>query len=220
MNTKRSFFQNEIYIRGKQKDEYYGRFKAKFPVRKLGDLITQLQYGISESLSETGEGLPVLRMNNLQNGKLSLDELKYFCFNDADTQKKYLLEKGDVLFNRTNSFDLVGKVSLFDADIECSFASYLLRIKTDATRLDPRFLNFYLNSSIGVAKIRKYRTAGVSQCNINAQNLKNIPIPLPTLEFQQELLEKISCIELAEINSASRVRAARVLQKSLMDKVL
>lgn len=215
---KRVLFNNKIYVHTLERDKHFGQYKSKFPVHKLDILISQLQYGISDSLSEQAGGTPILRMNNLQDGKLELSNLKYYSFNKGELDK-YQLKKGDILFNRTNSYDLVGKVSLFDQDFECSFASYLLRIKTDESRLDSRFLNFFLNSSIGMAKIRKYRTPGVSQSNINAQNLRRIPIPLPSIEFQESLMGEIRLFENAEMNITKSVENSKKLQKSLINQV-
>mgnify|MGYP001260941880 CR=1 FL=1 len=214
---KNTIFKNTIFSLSNSADKYFGKCKSNYPVHKLGELIVDLQYGISESLSED-QGVPVLRMNNLQNGKLDLSDLKYFENRDGCLDK-FILQKGDVLFNRTNSFDLVGKVSLFDEEDVYSFASYLLRINTDKDLLAPSFLNFYLNSPIGLSKIRRYRTPGVSQSNINAQNLKYIPVPTPPIKVQDELMNKIVGLEDAESSFEERIRSSRSLQKSLINQV-
>ena len=108
---------------------------------------------------------------------------------------------------------------MFDEEGEYSFASYLLRIKTNKDVLDPRFLNFYLNAPIGLAKIRRYRTPSVSQSNINAQNLKNIPVPTPSIEIQKELMNRIAIFEEVEINLEEKISSTKHLQKSLINQV-
>lgn len=216
-SAKRSLFDEQVYSSVTKTDTYFGKRKSLHSVVKLGSLLAELQYGISESLNEI-EGVPILRMNNLQDGKLDLSDLKFYNPSKGELDR-FMLKKGDVLFNRTNSFDLVGKVSLFDVDGEFSFASYLIRLKTDDTKLDSRFLNFYLNSSVGLAKIRKYRTPGVSQSNINAQNLKHIPVPLPDRNFQSELMNQIGIFEHAETMSNSKISHSLSLQKSLINQV-
>lgn len=218
-SLSKSLFKQELFEYSSEYDNYFHNFKSRYDVKKLGNLIVEIQYGISESLNEEANcGIPVLRMNNLQDGKLDLTDLKYFTAENGELDK-FILNKGDVLFNRTNSFDLVGKVSLFDEDGVYSFASYLIRILVKKNLLDPRFLNFYLNSSIGLAKIRKYRTPGVSQCNINAQNLKNIPIPLPPLQIQTELMDKIEELQKLEATLEKKIRSTRSLQKALINQV-
>lgn len=216
-NTKKSVFDNQVYTSVNITDKYFGRKTSKHPVVKLGTLLTEIQYGISESLSETGD-IPILRMNNLQDGKLDINDIKYYNPREGELDR-FILRKGDVLFNRTNSFDLVGKVSLFNVEGEFSFASYLIRLKADDSNLDPRFLNFYLNSSIGLSKIRMYRTPGVSQSNINAQNLKHIQIPCPNRSFQFELMNKIERFEDSEKFSRLKITSSKVLQKSLINQI-
>ncbi|WKN33801.1 restriction endonuclease subunit S [Porifericola rhodea] len=215
--NKKALFKNALYYNAEEIDEFFGKLSSKFAVKKIGSLITTLQYGISESLSEIGQ-VPILRMNNLQEGKLDLTDIKFYTPVNGELDN-FILEKGDILFNRTNSYDLVGKVSLFDEDDIYSFASYLIRIKVDQTKLDPRYLNFYMNSAIGIAKIRKYRTPGVSQSNINAQNIKRINIPVPDVSFQKMLMDKIDKFEKSAKELNLKIESAKALQKSLINQI-
>ena len=214
---KKAKFRNQVYIGVDEIDEVFGRWSSRHEVYRLGGLLETLQYGISESLDTDG-AIPILRMNNLQDGKLALGDLKYYTPTGNELEK-FILEKGDVLFNRTNSFDLVGKVSLFNVEGQYSFASYLIRLKVDEERLDPRFLNFYLNSTIGVAKIRRYRTPGVSQSNINAQSLKKLPIPLPSMAFQKELMDGIGAVGASELKLANKIEEGKSLLRSLINQI-
>jgi len=214
---KKTLFDKSLYDSSPKPDKYFGRKKSKYPIIKLGDILSQIQYGISESLEEKGE-IPILRMNNLQDGKLNIDDLKYYNPREGELDK-FILNKGDVLFNRTNSYELVGKVSLFNVDGKYSFASYLIRLKVNQTKLDSRFLNFFLNTPVGIAKIRKYRTPGVSQSNINAQNLKYVDIPFVDLRLQKSLMNKIEVIESNEKLSESKIISSKSLQKSLINQV-
>ena len=215
--AKNAIFDHTLYSPSETRDTYFGKKESNFDVLKLGKILSEIQYGISESLSEIGS-IPILRMNNLQDGKLDLKDLKYYNPENGELDR-FILMKGDVLFNRTNSFELVGKVSLFNVDGEYSFASYLIRLKADDTKLDSRFLNFYLNTPIGLAKIRKYRTPGVSQSNINAQNLKHIKIPLPNRNAQKDLMDKIESIEIGETQLTKKISSSKSLQKSLINQI-
>ncbi|TDO05431.1 restriction endonuclease subunit S [Sunxiuqinia elliptica] len=216
-NSKSSLYKDSLFTECKTTDKYFGNVSSNYEVEKVGKYFKELQYGISEELTEMGE-VPVLRMNNLQGGKLDLEDLKYYSPKKGELDK-FILNYGDILFNRTNSFDLVGKVSRFSAKGKYSFASYLIRIKTDESELDSRFLNFYFNSAIGLAKIRKYRTPGVSQSNINAQNIKNVPIPLPPVKFQNELMDKIEKFEISEEIVETKIASSKALQKSLINQI-
>ena len=214
--SKHALFKESIYASANEPGDF-GYLKPKHPVVKLGTLLSTVQYGISESLDDS-EGVPVLRMNNLQEGILDTSDLKYFRSNDSDLDK-FMLDKGDILFNRTNSFDLVGKTCLFERDEQYSFASYLIRLVTKKDLLLPEFLNFYMNTEIGLAKIRKYRTPGVSQSNINAQSLRNLIIPLPEIDFQRALMDKVSEIQKSENISSEHLFNTQLMQKSLVSQV-
>ena len=218
LNYARAYFDNLLFTRNESVVQKLGSRNSNWPVEELGDFINVLQYGISESLDEKDGEIPILRMNNLNDGKLYLKDLKFYTPSKGELDN-FILEKGDVLFNRTNSFELVGKVSLFDAEGIFSFASYLIRIKTKRELLDPRFLNFYLNSPTGVSIIRKYRTPGVSQSNINAQNIKKFLIPIPPIDIQEETMNRIEIIQanIKEVND--NVNYSKSLQKSIINQI-
>lgn len=214
--VQRCFFKESIFEDTTEMTPF-GHLLPKYPIVKLDEVVIRIQYGISESLDEVG-AVPILRMNNLGGGKLLLDDLKYYspAPNELD---KFMLEKGDILFNRTNSFELVGKTSLFKAEENFSFASYLIRINTDAERLLPEFLNFYMNSKIGQSKIRKYRTPGVSQSNINAQSLRNLILPLPDISIQQHIVDQLEALQSAADKIEGALKAGESLQKSLIQQI-
>lgn len=216
-NLRSNFFNNSLFRVSRKNDQAFGSLKSLYPVENLGELIEELQYGISQSL-EDPTGIPVLRMNNLQDGNLLLDDLKYYQPKNNELAR-FMLKKGDLLFNRTNSFELVGKVSLFDVDGEYSFASYLIRIATNKEKVNPIFLNYYLNSPIGMAKIRSHRTPGVSQSNINAQNLKLIPVPVPGIDIQNLIVDKIAALSKSEQAAKLRIHSTKKLQKSLISQM-
>lgn len=153
-----------------------GVIPEDWKVDPLGGLINQIEYGSSAKSSSLGR-VPVLRMGNLQDGQIDWGDLVY-TNNDYEISK-YELNDGDVLFNRTNSIDLVGKTALYKGIKKAIFAGYLIRIKVDPQCLDARYLNYFLNTPTA----RKYGlsvvSVGVSQANINGQKLKSYPIPYP-----------------------------------------
>lgn len=218
IDSKKSFFNEALYQKSEKSNSPFGPYIAKYPVLKLGKLLEKIQYGISESLSEEKEGVPILRMNNLQGGKLDVTHLKYYLPPNKEL-KNFMLKKGDILFNRTNSFDLVGKASIFQEEGDYSFASYLIRLKVDSKQLNSEYLNFFLNSAIGLSKIRKYRTPGVSQSNINGKSLKKINLPYPPLEIQEKLMQKIRSFEIAENKINIVINSSKTLQKSLINQI-
>ncbi len=145
-------------------------------VETLSKVVPVAQYGISSSLDEAN-GIPVLRMNNLNGGNIDVSSLKFSTNPEAE---RTLLHINDVLFNRTNSIDHVGRTSLWRCELpKASFASYLVRLIPDQTRLDPEFLVRWLNLPQIQLAIRCFATPGVHQVNINPTNLRRIEICLP-----------------------------------------
>jgi type I restriction enzyme S subunit len=159
-----------------------GEIPEEWSIKTLGEVLDVCQYGLSLSLSHRGE-YPIFRMNNIENGHIVANEMKFIDL-DKSVFERYKLEKGDLLFNRTNSYDLVGKIGVFILDGDYTFASYLIRLRTKEEIINPFFLNFYLNTNWIQYNLKSIATAGVSQTNINAENLKSLTIPI--LQFQNK----------------------------------
>lgn len=158
----------------------------------LGELCEKMEYGTS-SKSLTEGNTPVLRMGNLQKGKLDWNNLKYS--DDGDEIEKYGLKTGDVLFNRTNSAEHVGKAAIYDGKQPAIFAGYLIRIHRKKDLLDSTFLNYYLNSKFARDYGKTVMSQSVNQANINGTKLKQYPISVPSLSEQQIIVEKISSLD-------------------------
>ncbi|MER0396118.1 restriction endonuclease subunit S [Vibrio vulnificus] len=145
-------------------------------------------YGSSAKSKKEGS-VPVLRMGNLQDGKLDWSDLVYTS--DEKEIEKYKLEPGDVLFNRTNSPELVGKTSIYRGERDAIFAGYLIKVQ-GTERLNSEYLNIQLNSPGARDYCWQVKTDGVSQSNINAQKLKAYEFNLPSIEEQEEIVRVVS----------------------------
>ncbi len=153
----------------------------------LGDFINKPSYGSSAKSDKDGL-VPVLRMGNLQNGHLDWTDLVYTS--DEVEIEKYKLTTGDVLFNRTNSPELVGKTSIYRGERIAIYAGYLIKISCLSV-LNPEFLNYHLNSPSARAYCYAVKSDGVSQSNINAKKLAAYPIALPQLAEQTEIVRRV-----------------------------
>ncbi|MFC0820493.1 restriction endonuclease subunit S [Moraxella marmotae] len=149
---------------------------------RLGLITLGVEYGSSAKSQESGK-VPVLRMGNMQNGKIDWSDLVYS--NNDDEINQYLLRKGDVLFNRTNSPELVGKTSIIDTDRKAIFAGYLIRINHLTEIVDSRYLTYFLNSTIAKNYGNFVKTDGVNQSNINGQKLINYPFVFCSISEQK-----------------------------------
>jgi type I restriction enzyme S subunit len=188
-------------------EEIFGEAKNKeWPIKTVDDLIMgKPQYGTSQKASEEPVGTPMLRMGNIVDGKISFDGLKYIDL-PPDEQAKYLLNEGDILFNRTNSAELVGKSAVYPGGRQAVFASYLIRIVAHPDRALPHFVVAYINSPLGRQYIESQLTRAIGQVNVNAQKLKAMPLPVPPLSEQRRIVEHLDAVQ-AQIAELKRIQA-------------
>ncbi|EJC6802714.1 restriction endonuclease subunit S [Vibrio parahaemolyticus] len=166
----------------------------------IGDVLIDTQYGLSEALEKAGE-YPVLRMMNITNGYVDPNDMKYLSSDYGDAEK-YTLNKGDLVFNRTNSMEWVGRTGIFELDDKYLFASYLIRLVVDESQVSPFYLNQYLNLPLVQYRLKAFATPGVSQANINPGSLKSLPILLPPID---EIAETDTLLRLFDENIKSVV---------------
>ena len=155
---------------------------------KLEDLVCELKYGTSEKSSSVGK-IAVLRMGNITNwGTIDYSGLVYSS-NDEDI-KQYSLKKNDLLFNRTNSSEWVGKTAVYKEERPAIYAGYLIRVRPILISSD--YLNYVMNSSYYRNWCYNVKTDAVNQSNINAQKLSQLMIPIPPLKEQERIIIEIA----------------------------
>jgi type I restriction enzyme, S subunit len=116
------------------------------------------------------------------------------------------LKEGDILFNRTNSKELVGKCAVFHASGDFVFASYLIRVRANPAKADPDFLAYLVNSSIGRQQIDALSRQIIGQANVNSEELRGLQMPLPPVSVQKKIMQRIAAgrIEIAREREAAR----------------
>lgn len=185
-----------------------------------GSVLLNIQYGSNESASEISNGsIPILRMGNIQDAKLDLRDLKYIP-DRLSNINKFVLKKGDVLFNRTNSPELVGKAALFNVNIKAVFASYLIRLSCNTKLISPTWVCWWINSAWGREWARAVRTDGVSQSNINATKLKAMPIPIPLIDEQKEIIRRVESLFALSDKIEKQVALALARTEKLTQSIL
>jgi len=200
------------------KDSPLGKIPTNWESTVLSAVVPRAEYGISSSLGDDGR-IPVLRMNNLYGGEADISDLRFSNTPDAAA---HLLQPGDVLFNRTNSIDHVGRTGIWRGQLPCaSFASYLVRLVNDPCRITSEYLNRWLNLPQTQIRIRRYATPGVHQVNINPTNLRKTELALPRDVDEQErigtLLLELDSRMGKERTLLDKVRAVR---RGLLDDLL
>ena len=164
-----------------------------FPVEDLGDCLSDIKYGTSKKSHYDIEGVPVLRIPNIDTEKGHLD-LKDLKFSELESKEfnKLRLKVGDILIIRSNgSVSLVGQSAIVsEKEADMAYAGYLVRLRTDQKLLAP-YLNYSLSSGFLRSQIVEVArsTSGVN--NINTSEIKALQIPVPTIQEQQEIVKRV-----------------------------
>ncbi len=170
-------------------------YTVNYSQKSICNLCLDVQYGISQKMNTEPIGYKIFRMNEIIKSKMvDRGNMKYVDISEAEFEK-FKLYKGDILFNRTNSIELVGKTGIFDLDGDYCFASYLIRLKINLEQANPFFLNLIMNSNHFQETAKGKATKSINQSNINATKLKSIEIPLPSLATQNDIVSEIKQIE-------------------------
>ena len=153
---------------------------------RLRGVIYPPKYGTSSKSLSNGD-VPVLRMGNIQDGKVVYDKLVFS--NNVEDNRKYLLQDGDLLFNRTNSAELVGKTAIFKGNRHVIYAGYLILLRPIKTNSE--YLNYIFSSPYVRSYCKEVKTIGVQQCNINAEKVSQLLVPIAPFEEQMRIIDKI-----------------------------
>ena len=153
----------------------------------IRDIVADVRYGSSRPAVDGGK-YPYLRMNNITyGGELDLTDTKHIDIPDNELDK-CTVRRGDVLFNRTNSKELVGKTCVYNRDEMMVLAGFVIRVRV-TERVLPEFLSAFLNTDFSKQMLLGMCKAAIGQANINAQEMQNIGIYLPPTELQRQFVQ-------------------------------
>lgn len=194
--------------------QYYTQAPIKNPIlkyKKIGDVIHSSQYGISIELNENGHGYPIYRMNELHNMLCDIEVNKYADITQ-DECRRFALRNRDVLFNRTNSFEWVGRTGVYyqNDNIERTFASYLVRFNPIESVILPEYLCAFLNTKQGIRDIKRRARQSINQTNVNPEEVKEIEIPILDMDFQLQIQEYFERANLCRLKSLSLYKDAEI----------
>jgi len=185
---------------------------------RLGQTTYGFQYGTSSKSSESGE-VPVLRMGNLQKGKIDWDDLVFSS--DQEDIAKFDLHIGDLLFNRTNSRELVGKTAIFDGLQKAIYAGYLVRFRMAGGTIS-EYVNMVMNSALHRNWCDEVKTDALGQSNINATKLSLFRFPLPSIDEQKAIVSKVEkllnfCDQIEAQITQNQTHAEQLMQAVLQE---
>ena len=188
---------------------------------KTGDVVTEARYGTSTKCEYEGRGVRVLRIPNIRDRRIDWSDIKHAVDTAEDLSRLYV-RSGDVLVIRTNgSRSLIGKVGLVEHDYEAAFASYLIRLKPNISQISPAYLAAVLSSPSYRAVIEARAATTAGQYNLSIPALMSMPVPVPPLEAQEQLVAQVarweSVIESAARSCVSASRHARSLRSAILN---
>lgn len=220
---RRETFQEAGAVLPSVLNEVFASQASVATLMTIGEIAIETRYGTSQKCHTEPMGMPILRIPNVARGAVNLDALKYCNLSDADAER-VRLSTGDLLFVRTNgSRALVGRCAVFDGEDQehsYGFASYLIRVRVDQTKVLPRYLAYFLNSTNGRSEIDSRRRTSAGQFNINSENLRSIPFPVPTIAEQECLLEQMEQREVQANQLVSELISAKSESEGLREAIL
>ena len=201
--------------------EMFGTYPANekgWPTGKIRDLVTEVRYGSSRKAADGQTGkYPYLRMNNITySGELDLAETKTIDIPDEELDK-CSVRRGDLLFNRTNSKELVGKTCVYNRDELMVLAGFVVRVRLNEKAL-PEFVSVFMNTSFSKQMLLGMCKAAIGQANINAQELQNIGIYIPPITLQREFVSFKEHIDKCKSAIQKSLDETQLLFDSLMQK--
>lgn len=186
---------------------------SSWPIATIGECSMDIHYGTSEKASTEGEYV-YLRMNNMgDDGSLDLSDIKRITL-EGKALSNCLVRKGDLLFNRTNSREKVGKTCVFCLDEPMVIAGYIIRVRLD-DRVDSTYLAAYMNLSSTKALLRGMAKGAVHQANINAKQLASIEFPLADIKAQKEFVSFVSQVDKSRFIAKQQIEKLQMLYDSL-----
>lgn len=167
-----------------------GEIPAHWSLASLRRLLTNVDYGTSEVVKSSGK-VAVLRMGDLRDGEIDFSSAGFVDEIDGEM----LLQNHDLLFNRTNSLDQIGKVAIFRGNTKypVSFASYLVRLRCKPS-VSPEYLNFFLNSDYAMAWARAEALPAIGQANLNPNRYSYLPVCIPPRAEQESIIARINSV--------------------------
>lgn len=199
--------------------EMFGSFpenSKNWKICTIKEIVSDVRYGTSRAAVDGGK-YPYLRMNNITyDGELDLTDLKYIDIPDKELEK-CTVKCGDVLFNRTNSKELVGKTCVYNRNDTMVLAGFIIRIRVNENIL-PVFLAMFLNMDFSKTMLKEMCKSAIGQANINATELQKIRIILPSIELQEEFVKFKNQTGKSKLEIKKSLDKLEILKKSLMQE--
>lgn len=197
------------------KDSPVGKIPADWAVKKFGDITLEHKQGYYSKNKYTIDGTYIIRITDMQNPYISFDEMPKMQVSDKD-KEAYEVLNGDFLFARSGA---IGRYGIFDSNNEAVFASYLIRFRFDVQEALNEFVGFWYESDVCQKQLGTI-TQGSSNININAQNIKELKIPIPSICEQRKITEAILSVVKKITSTEQKLNALKNTKIALMQDLL
>jgi type I restriction enzyme S subunit len=198
-----------------------GEVPEEWVVARLEKLAMNMHYGTSVKATPNVDGYPVLGTTNILRGEIDVSDLRYARLPESEI-KQAILEEGDLLLVRTNANPrYIGRCALFEKyQGTWLFASYLIRMKPDMTKILPRYLNIVLQSPIGRKAFFTIARTSAGNYNINIPDIRSVIVPLPPIDEQHEIVSILTSIDEKAKHESHRKQSMDMLKRGLMQDLL
>lgn len=198
-----------------------GKIPESWQMIRLGDVVSRVNYGTSSRCVPDGPGQAVLRIPNVVHDLIDTRDLKYAHLAPAEAVR-LRLTPGDLLFVRTNGNPaFIGRCAVYEGDPpEAAFASYLIRVTIDSSRLLPEFAQTYLSAFGRDQLLAAANAASDGKYNIDTGGLRSLLLPLPDVTEQGEIVRRLRAIDQRLRMAERQLKGHRALAATMLDALL
>jgi type I restriction enzyme, S subunit len=193
--------------------------QERFQLNSVAEVLSGVTLG-SEPSGPGSIELPYLRVANVQDGYIDTSEMKMIRILRSELSR-YLLHKGDVLLTEGGDLDKLGRGAMWDGRIpDCICQNHIFRVRCDRSRILPGYFSVYMGSPMGKAYFLKIAKQTTNLASINSTQLKQMPLPLPSLDEQLSLVKLVSCCADSVAAQQRRIEKLRLVKQGLIEDLL
>ncbi|MEZ9566234.1 restriction endonuclease subunit S [Vibrio artabrorum] len=196
-------------------DSKFGSYPENWQLVTVGDLTLEHKQGFYTTEKYAAEGCYLVRISDLDNPRVIFDEMPRLKV-DTKTIEQFKVEKGDFLFARSGT---IGRYGIYDSEEEAIFASYVIRFRFNEKKILTSYFGYFYESILCARQLRGIAQQG-SNVNINAENIKKLKVPLPSIDEQKEILKIINEVELSIEKLNNKIETTKILVKSLSQEMI
>lgn len=198
----------------------FKEFSDSWYCRKLNDILIDTRLGGNYKNTESITPFPLIKMGNLSRGHINLNKIEYIT-HDEVLNSDDILQKGDLLFNTRNTLDLVGKVAIWNNELELAYYnSNIMKLIFDSGQVSNNyFMNYLFNTKSSLSRLKSFATGTTSVAAIYTKDLKQMKIEIPSCREQEKIAAFFSLIDKKIELQTEKVEELKNYKKGLLQKI-